>query len=378
MQKLVFIFPNVEGGVRTYNMNLSKFLKKNVIDHKVVSYCFANSIYDKKKEGDNNITYLAISKYASTVSKYSTLAAQFSFDDILICSDSFELEAILNFNLPNKIIYLLHGDLHHYHSTLIKYHTFIDGVICVSNGLKAKYERLFPSLKFSVSHPFVFKTSMPLKQKNIIPTAIFIGRFEHAKGADLLLLLIKSFKYPVNWIIVTTSFGSDNKLLNQIPKNVKVHKDISNPVVLDILAKSDVLILPSRSEGFGIAILEAVSNGVIPIVLDIPIGIPDQIIHGYNGFMVKEANWEKEALKYLTSLCVDNVMFTYVRDNALEFAKKKFNSNNISEAFLRQVESIQIKDKIWVSFKNKSFEQMTPEIIFRVLKLINARLRYGK
>ena len=80
----------------------------------------------------------------------------------------------------------------------------------------------------------------------------------------------------------------------------------------------DVLVLPSRTEGFGIAILEALTNGVVPIVLDIPIGIPDQIISGYNGFIVKENNWKNEAEQHLINLFIDHKLLKTMKINGMD------------------------------------------------------------
>ena len=52
----------------------------------------------------------------------------------------------------------------------------------------------------------------------------------------------------------------------------------------DILATSCVFLLPSESESFGLAALEALSCG-IPVVASNAGGIPEVVVHGESGFL---------------------------------------------------------------------------------------------
>ena len=53
----------------------------------------------------------------------------------------------------------------------------------------------------------------------------------------------------------------------------------------DLLAACDMLVFPSRFEGFSLALVEAMACGVIPIATPVG-GAPDVIQHGVNGFLV--------------------------------------------------------------------------------------------
>ncbi|MEM2351113.1 MAG: glycosyltransferase family 4 protein, partial [Thermoproteota archaeon] len=61
-------------------------------------------------------------------------------------------------------------------------------------------------------------------------------------------------------------------------------------------AMSDIVVVPSLQEAFGLVISEAMSSGK-PVIGSKVGGIPDQIIHGYNGFLVQPRNPEEIAEK---------------------------------------------------------------------------------
>jgi len=56
------------------------------------------------------------------------------------------------------------------------------------------------------------------------------------------------------------------------------------PAVLQLYRDHDVLVMPSRSEGLPVALLEAGAAGVVPVVSNLPSGIPEVVEPGVTGF----------------------------------------------------------------------------------------------
>jgi N-acetyl-alpha-D-glucosaminyl L-malate synthase BshA len=127
------------------------------------------------------------------------------------------------------------------------------------------------------------------EDKQIVLT---IARNFKIKGIEYLLLAIKqilSFRKDILFII-----GGYDKLSKyyeflsaklDISKYVVFTGKIPRDVVPQYYAASDVVVVPSLQEAWGLVATEAMACGK-PVVASRVGGLPDQIIDGYNGFLV--------------------------------------------------------------------------------------------
>jgi len=376
-ESLIFFLPLSKGGVDTFTNNYVKRIRDRKI--KIVRYKNSDKLFQYIRETRNDrVEELEVffSKYASQRSRYTLLKRIIMENDVLICNDSFELECINYFGLKNKVVYLLHGDLTHYRNTLDLYNKSMDLVVCVSNGLKNKYSEYFLKLKFVISHPFLIGSSAGAIQNRRKLNCIFIGKFEYLKGADLYLKLVAELGENFNWTIAAISDGSERSFLDKIPKDVNILMDQTNEEVISILKNMDILVFPSRTEGFGIAVLEAMSEGVVPIALDIPIGIPDQIVNAYNGFIIKEESWDR-AIECLKNFDRDRNLLASMKANAIEYAKENFDGIRIAKGFVDEIDNVTIDAEKAFTVKKLPFLERLPEPLFRCLKFIHNRVKYG-
>ena len=93
-----------------------------------------------------------------------------------------------------------------------------------------------------------------------------------------------------------------------------------------ILCFSDLFLLPSKSESFGLAALEAMINRV-PVISSNTGGIPEVNIHGVSGFLSKERDVEEMTKNALYILSDDGILSTF-KENAHEVAQK-FDIKNV-------------------------------------------------
>ena len=89
-----------------------------------------------------------------------------------------------------------------------------------------------------------------------------------------------------------------------------------------ILAMSDVFLLPSESESFGLAALEAMAS-YVPVVATNSGGIPEVIDHGHSGFLEAVGDTEamaRDVLEILTTPGLRDAMGQRARAKAEQFA----------------------------------------------------------
>jgi L-malate glycosyltransferase len=105
----------------------------------------------------------------------------------------------------------------------------------------------------------------------------------------------------------------------------------------ELLAICDLFIMPSESESFGLAALEAMACEV-PVISSNGGGLPEVNIHGETGFMSDPGN-VAEMAKYAIQLLSDEEMLIRFRANALAQARR-FDIDNVLpdyEAYYEEV-----------------------------------------
>lgn len=107
--------------------------------------------------------------------------------------------------------------------------------------------------------------------------------------------------------------------------------------VAEILSLSDLFLIPSQSESFGLAALEAMSCG-LPVISSSIGGLPELNIHGETGYIAEFGDIERMA-KYSIDLLTNQKKYNIFSDNArkraLEFDKE--NIIPLYENFYRKI-----------------------------------------
>lgn len=122
-----------------------------------------------------------------------------------------------------------------------------------------------------------------------------VGRLEWQKGFDRLIDIwaMVAPRHP-DWQLDIFGSGTMAATLQQLiagrglTHSAKIHP-FTNHIQEEYL-KSSLFVLPSRFEGFGLALLEAMQSGLPCVVFDCPYGPGDVLQDGQNGFVVEDGD----------------------------------------------------------------------------------------
>lgn len=146
---------------------------------------------------------------------------------------------------------------------------------------------------------FTSKTSSTLEHKKVIA----VGSHSHNKGYDLLLKAWQSIETTnPDWelniygkIDTNETFVNLAKELNS--QSVHFHSPVKN--IQEKYIKSSIMVLPSRSEGFGMVLIEAMECGLPCVSFDCPSGPRDILTQNEDGFLVENGNTKELAEKLM-------------------------------------------------------------------------------
>ncbi len=153
---------------------------------------------------------------------------------------------------------------------------------------------------------------------------IHISNFRKVKRVEDVLRVFNVVRKTIPCKLILVGDGPERPAIDKLCRELDTCNDIisvgkiANPK--EVLAVSDVFILPSETESFGLSALEAMAMKV-PVISTNTGGIPELNIHGKTGYMSKVGDYEDMA-KNTIALLSDDKKFQQFRANAFEQAKK--------------------------------------------------------
>lgn len=197
-------------------------------------------------------------------------------------------------------------------------HAYLD-----SGGFKAQdIQVIYNGIKLN---NFTRKDSN-LKSKLKIPAdhvvLLTAGRLSHEKGIDVLLHSLQFIKSKIPYTLLIAGEGEERENLKQINTDNNVvflgyRKDIP-----ELMSISDCYISPSRQEGLGISIQQAMAAN-LPVVATNVGGVSELVTHQENGILIPSET-PVEMAKAIT------VMLTSPTSRKLYGAASRWNINTFS------------------------------------------------
>lgn len=315
------------------NLNLhtkNTFLRtgRNMISFFKFYKAFSHSI----KNEDFDVIHLH-SSFAGILGRLALFFNKKNYKKVIYCPHAFSF--IMNGSFIKKYFYSLIERI-----LLIN----TDYVICVSHYEKdvATEYNLNP-IKLKVVYNGVsgFPLLNPVINKyrsDDIVRVLFVGRFDHQKGIDILIKAVKKLSKE--------SVNGRRFIFNIVGDFVNDHNDteifkqtFSSVVELNLLGwlgkkelgylynESHVVVMPSRWEGFGLVAVESFQYGT-PVIACDNTSLKEIVVDGYNGYKFETDNYHQlcdilinmdfSELSGMSKNCIDCFSLNYTSKNMVD------------------------------------------------------------
>ena len=162
------------------------------------------------------------------------------------------------------------------------------------------------------------------------PVLLFVGRIQPLKGADVAVRSLAELNRPdATLLIVGGASGTEGETeiahVHALMQELKVENQVrfvapqAHHILSTYYRAADVVLVPSRSESFGLVALEAAACGT-PVVANAVGGLLTIVEHGRTGFLVPDRQPEIFA-RHIANILDDPALSARMSHDAAERAK---------------------------------------------------------
>ena len=235
-----------------------------------------------------------------------------------------------------------------------------DGVTAVSNSLKKQTEEYFNiEREIEVIYNFIdfdrfkptdkshFKKAIAPNDERII---VHVSNFRKVKRVDDAIRVFSKVQARIPSKLLLIGDGPERHNLEELCRSLGLCEEIrflgKQDAIEELLALGDLFFMPSQSESFGLAALEAMACEV-PVISSNTGGLPEVNIDGKTGFLSEVGDVDAMASNAIR-LLENDTMLQQFRKNALDHAKK-FDIKNILpkyEAYYKHILETSVYDRV--------------------------------
>lgn len=226
-----------------------------------------------------------------------------------------------------------------------------DGITAVSESLRQQtYDYFDIKKEIKVIYNFIDferfnKSNKDHFKKAIAPNGervlLHVSNFRKVKRIEDVIMIFKKVYETIPCKLLLVGDGPERYHMEELCRKIGLCHEIrflgKQDAIEELLAIADVFLMPSQSESFGLAALEAMACEV-PVISSNAGGLPEVNIHGETGFLSNVGDVEDMA-KNTIMLLSNEEMLQQFRANALAQAQR-FDIKNILPQYEAYYEEI--------------------------------------
>lgn len=339
------------GGLGQFTLSLVDGLKLNNYEvYGMITHSDSDNflLFDKLVDKNHYIGNLGkIKKYISAIKYIYSIKP-----DVIIINYNAVIHFILPFLPKTKVIDIIHNDVGDFYRISNINSKHVNLWIAPTPGIKDGFLKYTKNAKLQTQNTKVISHGVSLSQNDTdsknkeIFELIFVGAVYEHKGADLLPEIfhkIKKNNKNVKLNIVGDGILKEKLKLEfeklRLSQDVVFHGVISHEEVRKKMAKSHILLFPTRIEAFGLVIAEAMMEGTVPVVTLLE-GITDATVkNAKTGYLIKKNNTEAFSSKII-ELINNKELYKTLSSQTKDYAKKHLSINSMSSAYDEEIKRL--------------------------------------
>jgi glycosyltransferase involved in cell wall biosynthesis len=182
-------------------------------------------------------------------------------------------------------------------------------------------------IRLPVVNPDYVRNYRSVGDSQTVSEILYIGSLREAKGVFLLLKAFKTIRereFDLHLTVIGDGPAREELEKQCGTKGIRKHVTLTGPLSHDEtlcrLAESDVLVLPSESEGVPRVVLEGQDIGT-PVVATTVGGVPDMVNHEKNGMLIEQT--AESIVESVLRLVRDDELYQMIVENGVKSADKR-------------------------------------------------------
>ena len=227
-----------------------------------------------------------------------------------------------------------------------------DGVTAVSRFLKEKtiinYScesdiRVIPNFvdtdHFKPGNSCDFRKTIAPKGEKIL---VHTSNFRPVKRVPDTIRIFEKVQKEIPSKLILVGDGPDRSECERLTRQLELGDSVKflgkQEALVEILSSSDLFLIPSQSESFGLAALEAMACG-LPVVSSSVGGLPELVKHNETGFIAEIGDIDRMA-KYALELLSNDKKYKLFSDNSRQRTVDKFDKSKVVPLYEEYYEQI--------------------------------------
>jgi glycosyltransferase involved in cell wall biosynthesis len=176
----------------------------------------------------------------------------------------------------------------------------MDAVVCLTEADRAAYAQSFPEVRVERIPNALHSLDVP-RTDLLRPQVVSAGRLDGNKGIDKLIEAFgQVVKAHPDWTLRIHGDGPELESLREVIRARHAYNHVflmgSTRSLDEELAKGSIFAMSSKSEGFGMVLLEAMNCGLPVVSFNCPVGPRELVTNGVDGLLVPELDVDALAL----------------------------------------------------------------------------------